>query len=53
MTKKQMNKEYAKIMLKAEAAVGRKEAMSLFKEARLIRKKIHHNESSPPLHQGN
>ena len=41
MTKTQLRNEYELIMLQAEKAVGRKEAMSLFKKARSIKKKIY------------
>ena len=40
MTRTQLNIEYEKVMLEADKAVGRKEAMSLFKKARSIKKKI-------------
>ena len=40
MTKKQLNKEYVDIMLKADKAVGRKEAVSLLHRADSIRKKL-------------
>ena len=41
MTKSQLNKEYVDIMLKADKAVGRKEAVSLLHRADSIRKKLH------------
>ena len=41
MTKRQLNKEYADVMLKADKAVGRKEAVSLLHRADSIRKKLH------------
>ena len=37
MTKEQLNKEYAKIMVKAEKANGRKEVVSLLHKADRIR----------------
>mgnify|MGYP001200220424 CR=1 FL=1 len=40
MTKKQLNKEYEKLMLKAERAVGRKEAVSLLHRADSISKRM-------------
>tara|TARA_Y100001968_G_C19076094_1_gene580747 strand:- start:335 stop:511 length:177 start_codon:yes stop_codon:yes gene_type:complete len=40
MTTKQLNKEYASVMLKADRAVGRKEAVSLLHRADSIRKRI-------------
>ncbi len=40
MARTKLNKEYAKTLQQAEEAVGRKEALSLFKKARLIRKKL-------------
>ena len=53
MKKTQLNKEYAKVMLKAQEAQGRKEAMSLFKKARLIRKELCLEEAEYPLiHNG-
>ena len=41
MTKRQLNKEYADVMLEADKAVGRKEAVSLLHRADSIRKKLH------------
>ena len=46
MSKPQLSKEYQKTMLQAEEAIGRKEAMSLFKKARLIRKKLYGDEAN-------
>ena len=40
MTKRQLNKEYAKVMTKAEKAIGRKEAVSLLHRADRIRNQI-------------
>ena len=37
MTKEQLNKEYAKIMIEAEKANGRKESVSLLHKAGRIR----------------
>ena len=53
MTKKQLSKEYAKVMLEAEEALGRKEAISLFKKAHSIKKKLYQYEDDYPLiHNG-
>ena len=41
MTTKQLNREYSKIMLKAEKAIGRKEGVSLLHKADSIRKKLY------------
>ena len=49
MTITQLNKEYAKVMLEAQDAQGRKEAMSLLKKARSIRKELNHDEAEHPL----
>ena len=49
MSKKKLNNEYEKLMLEAEKAVGRKEAISLFKKARSIKKKIHQDLLENPL----
>ncbi len=40
MTEKQLKKEYAKVMLKADKAIGRKEVVSLLHKAASIRKKL-------------
>ena len=40
MTQAQLNEEYEEIMLEAKEAIGRKDAMSLFKKAHLIQKKL-------------
>tara|TARA_Y100001968_G_scaffold333938_1_gene401433 strand:+ start:12627 stop:12794 length:168 start_codon:yes stop_codon:yes gene_type:complete len=40
MTQRQLNKEYREIMLKADQAVGRKEAVGLLHKADSIRKKL-------------
>tara|TARA_Y100001968_G_scaffold313185_1_gene337129 strand:+ start:1892 stop:2032 length:141 start_codon:yes stop_codon:yes gene_type:complete len=40
MTKKQLNKEYNHVMLKAEKAIGRKEAVHLLHRADSIRKRL-------------
>ncbi len=40
MSTKQLNKEYANVMLKAARAVGRKEAVSLLHKADSIRKRM-------------
>ncbi len=54
MTKAQLNKEYERIMLEANKAVGRKEAMGLFKRARQIKKKLYRDEFTyPPLNNDN
>ncbi len=44
MTKKQLNMEYEKLMIKAERAVGRKEAVSLLHRADSISKRIFEKE---------
>ena len=44
MTKKQLNKEYDSLMVKAERAVGRKEAVSLLHRADSIRKRMNEKE---------
>ena len=47
MTKKQLNKEYAKAMSQADNAIGRKEAIGFFRRAEEIRKRLYEkNESS-------
>ena len=40
MTKTELKKAYAKKMLQANQASGRREAMDLYKEARSIKKKV-------------
>ena len=40
MTKTQLNKEYAKVMIRADKAIGRKEAVSLLHRADRIRTEI-------------
>ncbi len=40
MTKTELKKEYAEVMLQADQASGRREAMDLYKEARSIKKKL-------------
>ena len=53
MTIKQLNSEYAKVMLKAANAVGRKESVSLLRKAASIRKRIFDIEHEYPLiHNG-
>ena len=47
MTRRQLNKEYADVMLKAGKAIGRKEAVSLLHRADSIRKKLHKVEHHP------
>ncbi len=49
MTETQLKTEYERVMLEAEKAVGRKEAISLFKKARSIKKKICQNTSEKSL----
>ena len=44
MTTKQLNKEYAKTMLEAAEALGRRETMELYKKARSIKKRLYENE---------
>jgi len=44
MTEKQLNKEYAKVMRKAQDAVGRKEGVGLLHKADSIRKKMQGSE---------
>ena len=41
MTKTELKKAYAKKMLQANQASGRREAMDLYKEARSIKKKLY------------
>ncbi|KGG12793.1 MULTISPECIES: hypothetical protein [Prochlorococcus] len=45
MAKKLLNIEYAELMLQAEEAVGRKEAVGLLHKAYRIRKKIYRQEA--------
>ncbi len=40
MTKKQLNKEYESVMLKADRAFGRKEVVSLLHRAESLRKRM-------------
>ncbi len=40
MTKTQLNKEYAKALLEAQEAEGRRETLNLLKKARSIRKEL-------------
>ena len=49
MTTKQLNKEYASVMLKADRAVGRKEAVSLLHRADSIRKRIAARDVDPTV----
>jgi len=49
MIKKKVNSEYEKVMLEAEKAVGRKEAISLFKKARSIKKRVYQEQLENPL----
>ena len=41
MNQRNLNKEYVDTMLKADKAIGRKEAVSLLHKADAIRKKLH------------
>ncbi len=41
MTQSQLNREYSQMMTKAAEAVGRRETMELYKQARSIKKKLH------------
>ena len=54
MTKKQLNKEYTKVMMKAEEAIGRKAAVSLLRKADSIRKKLYEIDQLefPLIHNG-
>ncbi len=45
MIKAQLKKEYAAIMLQADKASGRREAMDLYKKANSIKKRLHKVES--------
>ncbi len=47
MKTKQLNKEYDTVMYQADKAIGRKEAISLFRKAESIRKKIYAKEEYP------
>jgi len=49
MTRKQLNKEYASVMLKANRAVGRKEAVSLLHRADAIRKCMAEKDIEPTV----
>ena len=49
MTKTQLNKEYAKAILEAQQAEGRRETMTLLKKARSIRKELQLDEHEYPL----
>ena len=40
MTKTELTKEYADVMLQADQASGRRETMDLYKKARSIKKKL-------------
>ena len=40
MTKTELKKEYAAVMLQADQASGRRETMDLYKKARIIKKKL-------------
>ena len=44
MTKTELKKEYAEVMLQADQASGRRETIDLYKEARSIKKKLFGNE---------
>ena len=53
MTKTELKKEYAEVMLQADQASGRRETMDLYKEARSIKKKLHEEDPEKPLiHNG-
>ena len=53
MTKTELKKEYADVMLQADHASGRRETMDLYKEARSIKKKLSEDEHEYPLiHNG-
>ena len=53
MTKTELKREYAKKMLQADQASGRRETMDLYKEARSIKKKLSGDENDYPLiHNG-
>ena len=53
MTKTELKKEYADVMLQADQASGRRETMDLYKEARSIKKKLSGDEHEYPLiHNG-
>ena len=54
MSKKQLNKDYNKVMQKAKEALGRKESVRLFHKASSIRKKLCENNSMeyPLIHNG-
>ena len=41
MTKTELKKEYADVMLQADQASGRRETMDLYKKARIIKKKLY------------
>ncbi len=49
MTKTELKKKYSAVMLKADQASGRREAMDLYKEARSIKKKLSGDEHEGPL----
>ena len=49
MTKTELKKEYAEVMLQADQASGRRETMDLYKEARSIKKKLSGDEHECPL----
>ncbi len=53
MTKTQLNKEYAKTILEAQEAQGRRATIELLKHARSIRKELNYDEVEYPLiHDG-
>ncbi len=45
MTKTELKKEYADVMLQADQASGRRETMDLFKKANSIKKRLYNNEN--------
>ena len=49
MTKTELKREYAEVMLQAEQASGRRETMDLYKEARSIKKKLSGDGYERPL----
>ena len=53
MFQAQLKKEYAAIMLQADKASGRREAMDLYKKAYSIRKRLHKAETEcSEIHNG-
>ncbi len=53
MTQAQLNEEYEEIMLEAQEAIGRKDAVSLLRKADKIRKKLYQVQPEYPLlHNG-